>query len=96
MDPSVQQVMFCRKIGSGLSILTFVSNCVHLEDMEFCRESEESRGEVSFDIKWFRIVCWVLMQVDMGILEARGVYLMSFIGILSLGRNLKNLIVSDL
>jgi hypothetical protein len=56
--------------------------------MEFCRESQESRGEVWFDIEWFRFVCWPQMQVDIGIFEAIGVFLMSLIDLLSLGRNL--------
>jgi hypothetical protein len=50
-DPSVQQVMFCRKRGTGQSILTFVRNLAHLKNMEFCRESKELRGEVSITIK---------------------------------------------
>jgi hypothetical protein len=64
--------------------------------MEFCRESEKSRGEVSVDIIWFRIVSWVSMQVDIGIFKARGVFWMNLIGLLSLGMSLKNLIISDL
>jgi hypothetical protein len=76
--------------------LTFVRNWAHLEDMEFCRESEESKVDVSFDIESFRIVCWAQMQVGMGIFEARGVFLMSLVGLLSLGRDCNNPIVSDL
>jgi hypothetical protein len=95
-DPSVQHVRFCRMIGSGPSILTFFRSWAHLEDMEFCRESEESRGDVLFNYEWFRIVCWVRMQVDMGTFDARKVFLMSLIGFLSLGRNFKNLILFDL
>jgi hypothetical protein len=94
--PSVPTVMFCRKKGSGLAFYTFVRNLAHLEDMELYKESVESRVEVSFDIEWFGIVCWVWMQVDMGFFESGGVFLMSLIGLLSLGRNLKSQIGSDL
>jgi hypothetical protein len=57
--------------------------------MEFCRESEKSRGEVLFDIEYFRIVCWVCMQVDMGSFEARGVFLMSLIKLIISGKESK-------
>jgi hypothetical protein len=36
------------------------------------------------------------MQLEIGIFEAREVFLMSLIGLLSLGRNLKNPVGSDL
>jgi hypothetical protein len=64
--------------------------------MEFCKKHEESKREVSFEIYWFRIVCWVWMQVDMGNFNAREVFLKGLIGFLSLGRILKNPIGSDL
>jgi hypothetical protein len=61
-----------------------------------CRGFEESRGEVLFDVECFGIVCWTWMQVDMGIFEGRSVFLMSLIGLLTLGGYLRNPIGSDL
>jgi hypothetical protein len=58
--------------------------------------SKKPRGDVSFDNEWFGIVCWVHMQVDTESFEARGVFLMSLIGLASLGGNLKIPISSHL
>jgi hypothetical protein len=64
--------------------------------MKFCRESEESRGEDFFDTEKFEDVCWVWMQLDIEIFKPRGVFLISLIGLLSLGSNLKSPIGCDL